>query len=344
MENLLYHSPALPFPKSMNLKQLFINRVGRLRSGWRVLIFALVFLILSILMGMAVGIGSKLTIQLAPDRAVAHYLENLILRSVLLLATLLAGYICTRWLEGLPWRALGLWLHAGWLRDFFVGSLIGIASLALATAIATAGGGLSFTVSARDALLQVAQTLLFSALLFIVAALAEEALFRGYPLQTLTRAKLAWLAVLLTSIPFAAVHLKNPNVAAGFTFINTALAGVWFAVAYLRTRSLWFPLGIHWAWNWALGSLFGLPVSGINDLAPHPLLHGTDLGPAWLTGGSYGIEGGVACTITLVLSTIFIWRTRLLRATPEMELLSSQENPVAEAHRHILEPLTTPDG
>jgi hypothetical protein len=343
MENLLSHSPALPLPKSMNLKQLFINPVGRLRSGWRVLIFTLVFLILSILMGIAVGIGSKLMIQLAPDRAVAHYLENFILRSVLLLATLLAGYICTRWLEGLPWRALGLWLHAGWLRDFFIGSLIGIASLALATAIATAGGGLSFTVSGRDALLQMAQTLLFSAILFIVAALAEEALFRGYPLQTLTRAKLAWLAVLLTSIPFAAVHLKNPNVAAGFTFINTALAGVWFAVAYLRTRSLWFPLGIHWAWNWALGSLFGLPVSGINDLAPHPLLHGTDLGPAWLTGGSYGIEGGFACTITLLVSTIFIWRTRLVRATPEMELLSSQENPVAEAHRHILEPLTTPD-
>jgi membrane protease YdiL (CAAX protease family) len=327
----------------MNLKQLFINPVGRLRSGWRALIFALVFLILSILMGIAVGIGSKLMIQLAPDRAVAHYLENFILRSVLLLAALLAGYICTRLLEGLPWRALGLWLHAGWLRDFFVGSLMGIASLALATAIATAGGGLSFTVSGRDALLQVAQTLLFSAILFIVAALAEEALFRGYPLQTLTRAGLIGLGVVVTSFAFAASHMEYPNFKAGLAFINLLLAGLWFAVAYLRTRSLWFPLGIHWAWNWALGSLFGLPVSGINDLAPHPLLHGTDLGPAWLTGGSYGIEGGVACTITLLVSTIFIWRTRLVRATPEMELLSSQENPVEEAHRHILEPLTTPD-
>lgn len=312
----------------MNLKQVFINPVGRLRSGWRLLIFALVFLILSILMGIAAEIGSKLTIPLAPSRGVAHYLENFILRLVLLLAALVAGYICTRWLEGLPWRALGLWLHAGWLRDLFVGSLIGIASLALATVIATTGGGLSFTVSGRAALLQVAQTLVFSAVLFIVAALAEEALFRGYPLQTMTRAKLAWLAVLLTSVPFAAVHLKNPNVAAGFTFINTALAGVWLAVAYLRTRSLWFPLGVHWAWNWALGSLFGLPVSGITDLAPYPLLHGTDLGPAWLTGGSYGIEGGLACTIALVVSTIFIWRTRLVRPTPEMEMLSSQENPL----------------
>jgi membrane protease YdiL (CAAX protease family) len=312
----------------MSLKQVFINPVGRLRSGWRVLVFVLVFLILVILMGIAAKKISELAIQLAPSRTVAQYLENFISRLVLLLAALGAGYICTRWLEGLSWRALGLWLHVGWSRDLFVGSLLGIASLALAAVIATAGGGLSFTISGREALLQVGQTLLFSAVLFIIAALAEEALFRGYPLQTLTRANLAWLAVLLTSVPFAAVHLRNPNVAAGFTFVNTALAGVWLAVAYLRTRSLWFPLGVHWAWNWALGSLFGLPVSGITDLAPHPLLHGTDLGPAWLTGGSYGIEGGLACTITLIVSTVFIWRTRLVSATPEMKLLTSQENPL----------------
>jgi hypothetical protein len=168
-----------------------------------------------------------------------------------------------------------------------------------------------------------------SALLFVFAALAEEALFRGYPLQTLTRAKLAWLAVFLTSVPFAAVHLNNPNVVKGFTFVNTALAGVWLAVAYLRTRSLWLPLGVHWAWNWALGSLFGLPVSGITTIAPNPLLHGTDLGPAWLTGGSYGIEGGLACTIALIVSTMFIWRMRLVSATPEMKELTSKENPVA---------------
>ena len=179
------------------------------------------------------------------------------------------------------------------------------------------------------ALIQVAQTLLVSGALFIIAALAEEALFRGYPLQTMTRVKLAWLGALLTSVPFALAHLRNPNIAAGFTFINTALAGVWLAMAYLRTRSLWFPLGVHWAWNWALGSLFGLPVSGISNLAPHPLLKGTDLGPAWLTGGSYGIEGGVACTITLLVSTVFIWRTRLVSADAEMKTLTSQENPVA---------------
>jgi uncharacterized protein len=184
----------------------------------------------------------------------------------------------------------------------------------------------------------VALTLIFSAALFILAALAEEALFRGYPLQTTARARLAWLGVFLTSVPFAVVHLRNPNVAAGFTFVNTALAGVWLAVAYLRTRSLWFPLGVHWAWNWALGSVFGLPVSGITDLAPHPLMRGSDLGPAWLTGGSYGIEGGIAGTIALVVSTIFIWRTRLVSADAEMKRLTSQENPVIRPTNFSLSP------
>jgi hypothetical protein len=59
------------------------------------------------------------------------------------------------------------------------------------------------------------------------------------------------------------------------------------------------------------------------------LLRGVDVGPAWLTGGSYGIEGGVACTITLVVATIFIWKTRLRSATDEMKNLTTNENPVA---------------
>ena len=312
----------------MDLKQIFINDAGRLRSGWRVLIFILVYIALLFLLSTAVRIGYAVGLRIAPGRSLGAFTEDFIFRLILLASALLAGYLCNRRLEGLPWRALGLTLHARWWRDFIVGSLIGVASLALAAAIAAAAGGLRFSASQRTMLLPVGQTLVLSALLFIFAALAEEALFRGYPLQTLTRARLAWLAILLTSVPFAAVHLRNPNVVKGFTFINTALAGVWLAVAYLRTRSLWLPLGVHWAWNWALGSLFGLPVSGITTIAPNPLLHGTDLGPAWLTGGSYGVEGGLACTIALTISTIFIWRMTLVSATEEMAKMTSNENPV----------------
>jgi len=131
-------------------------------------------------------------------------------------------------------------------------------------------------------------------------------------LQTLTRANLAWLGVLLTSAPFAAFHLNKQHVVPGLTFLNTALAGVWLASAYLRTRRLWFPLGLHWSWNWAQASLLGLPVSGINRIAPAPLLHAMNSGPDWLTGGPYGIEGGAACTIALLVSTAVVWRWKLI--------------------------------
>jgi membrane protease YdiL (CAAX protease family) len=311
----------------MELKQIFINHAGRLRSGWRLSVFVLIYFFLLFLLTSAVRVVYAVAMYVSPNQEWSNNLGDFVFRLILLVSAVGAGFFCTRALEGLPWRALGLSFHEGWLRDLLIGSAIGVASLALATGIATAGGGLRFSFSAAALLPQVGQTLLFSAILFIGAALAEEALFRGYPLQTLTRAGLASLGVLLTSVPFAAIHLKNPNVAQGFTFVNTALAGVWFAIAYLRTRSLWFPTGIHWAWNWAQGSLFGLPVSGITRLAPHPLLQGTDLGPAWLTGGSYGIEGGLACTVTLIVFTLFIWRTKLVTATDELMTLTSRENP-----------------
>lgn len=309
----------------MDLNQIFINSAGRLRSGWRVVIFVGVFVLFLMVLTTLARVGFAVSVRAGIN--FGPFLQDLVFRLIMLLSALAAGFICNYGLERLPWRALGLSLHPGWLRDLLVGSAIGIASLALAAAFATACGGLTFTISGSATLVKVGTTLILSALLFIIAALAEEALFRGYPLQTLTRARLVWLAIFLTSVPFALVHLNNPNVVSGFTFINTALAGVWMAVAYLRTRSLWFPLGVHWAWNWALGSLFGLPVSGITNLAPYPLLHGIDLGPAWLTGGTYGIEGGLAGTVTLIVSTVFIWRTRLVSATPEMQMLTSQENP-----------------
>jgi hypothetical protein len=184
-------------------------------------------------------------------------------------------------------------------------------------------------------LLAAGRSLLTSGALLFVAALAEEAAFRGYPLQTLTRSGLMWLGVLLTSVPFGFAHLLNPNVVPGVTFANTALAGVWLAAAYLKTRSLWFPLGVHWGWNLSLGWLFGLPVSG-GRLVSTSFLRGDDIGPAWLTGGDYGIEGGAACTVALIVFTLFIWRTRLGAATPELLKLTSEENPATPPRVSVL--------
>jgi len=294
----------------METYNFFIDRDGHLRSGWRVAIFCISFFIFLQVIDVLLVAGLAALLR-RPIGDIGQSLWGLVAgHGAILISSLLVGWGCGALLEELPFAALGCAPHRGWLRNFVIGSALGTASLFLAALLTSLTRGIRFSFDTAGAQL-IGRTLLGSILIFLFAGAAEEALFRGYPLQTLTRARLAWLGVLLTSVPFAAAHLNNPNAVAGFTFINTALAGAWLAVAYLRTRSLWLPFGLHWSWNWAQASLLGLPVSGIERIAPAPLLKAINAGPDWLTGGAYGIEGGAACTIALLISTLVIWRAKL---------------------------------
>lgn len=318
----------------MNPLAIFLNRQDRLRSGWRFVLFGAVFYALSTAITVLVYVaafalrGKKpADFSAALDGPLGYLLQFLLT----FVPALLLGWGFGKFFDGVPRRALGWARHRGWLRDLLVGSLIGFASLLLAAALASAAGGFRFALAPEGLGLAFVKTFFGAALVYVLLAAAEECAFRGYPLQTLLRSHAVALAALPGSLIFAAVHLSNPNVPRGvglaFMFGNTAVAGVWLAVAYWRTRSLWLPLGIHWAWNWALGSVVGLPVSGITSLNRAPLVRASDAGPEWLTGGAYGIEGGAACTIALILSTAFVWRTRLLRADEELKKFTDAEQP-----------------
>jgi hypothetical protein len=306
---------------------IFLNRQHRLRSGWRLAIFCAVY---SAAIAAAFTTIYAILFLLRISEAEARLTGTLgyILQSLVFFTTaLVVGWGCGRLFEDLPLRALGWTRHRGWLRDLLWGTLLGVASLFVAVLIATVFRGYKFSVAPTISSVAFVKTFFGAAVIFILAAAAEEMLFRGYPLQTMMRALPFLAAVVPSSVIFAYVHLENPNVSWGFTFLNTTLAGFWLAVAYLRTRSLWFPLGLHWAWNWAMAALLGLPVSGITSLGRAPLFPTTDTGPAWLTGGAYGIEGGAACTIALIVSTIFIWKTRLLKADEELKKFTDEEIP-----------------
>jgi membrane protease YdiL (CAAX protease family) len=326
----------------MKLSQLFLNSAGRLRSGWRVTFFVVAFsLLVELLFLFAYLIAFAVYGGGAQNFLVTRW-GYLVQAVILLFAALFVGWTCGVLFEKIPFAALGWARHRGWLRDLRYGTLIGAASLVLATVIAKLRGGFSFSFNATGMYGSLAKTLIGSAFVFILAAAAEESVFRSYPLQTWTRARLVMVGAILTSLAFAYAHQGNPNlnvpnVYPKLAFANTALAGFWLVIAWWRTRSLWLPLGIHWSWNWAMGSVLGLPVSGITSLAPTPLLRATDNGPAWLTGGAYGIEGGVACTVALIVSIAFVWRTKLLRATEDMKALSGLELQIKEEKPAVAE-------
>jgi hypothetical protein len=312
------------------MTDFFYNGAGRLRSVWRLALFVAAYVAVVTVVFMVAEFAAALLLPRGVYKLIFEGTAGFIIQSFLLyVPAALIGWGCAVMLEDLPWRSLGWARHEGWLRDAMFGTLVGGVAVCVAALAGWAAGGYGFSVA--EVTLGVAKTLAGSFVIFLLGAAAEEMLFRGYPLQTLMRSWPVWLALLPVSVPFALVHLANPNVVPGFTFVNTVLAGVWLCVAYWRTRSLWFPLGLHFGWNWVQGALLGSPVSGITGITPHPLLRFADAGPAWVGGGAYGIEGGAACTLALVVGTLFTWRTGLLTATPEMRQYTDGENPNPQA-------------
>jgi hypothetical protein len=302
----------------MDTRWPFLDESGRLRSGWRFLIFFIAFLFAAAVIGGGVmAILASLLIEFEPGTPSSFLVSG----TLLLIPALLVGWLAGKVLEGLPFRALGAWFTAGWMRHLALGILLGAATLAMAVLIAFVFGGLRFQVGTADAG-TLARSLAVSLLIFAIGAAGEEVLFRGYILQTFSRSAIAWVGIAMTSLFFAVVHLKNPS-ANLISTIDTVMAGVWLGIAYLKTRDLWFVWGLHLMWNWMQGSFFGIEVSGLTDFVSASVLKELDLGPAWLTGGSYGLEGGIASTIALVVSTIAIYFMPYLKPGAEMMRLTS---------------------
>jgi len=313
---------------------LLYNQAGRLRSGWRFAIFLLALLVLVAIIG---GIVAATAAVVSPQvrqsvRLITSSNAGFIIQwAMMLIASLVVGWLCARTLEGLPFRSLGASFRGGWMRDFALGSVVGATTLLLAAFIITAFGGFRFAFNYSAPVAAIITTLITTFVIFFLGAAAEEALFRGYILQTFLRSHKVLIAALPGALLFGYVHLDNPNIAFGWTFINTALAGVWLAIAYLKTRNLWFPTGVHWAWNWTTASVLGMPVSGITRIAREPAFDFAETGADWFTGGSYGIEGGAVCTFALIVSSLFIWKTRWLKADEDLLVMTSRENPVDSA-------------
>lgn len=139
-------------------------------------------------------------------------------------------------------------------------------------------------------------------LLYLPAAVHEELLFRGYAFQKLRR----WnrvVALLFVALLFAALHMNNTAVSwIGLT--NIFLGGVLLGLAYERFERLWFPIGLHLAWNVMSGPILGHEVSGYDSMATVFVERGG--GPWWLTGGEFGIEGSVWMTVTEVTGIVLL--------------------------------------
>lgn len=180
---------------------------------------------------------------------------------------------------------------AGFLRGFALGAII--AALALLLGVPAAGAGWQLDGGAPDAW---ARSFLLTGLVLLPAAFVEELIFRGAPLVALARSFGRMPAIVGLSTLFGLAHLSNPDVTA-LGVANIILAGVFLGAVFFTPGGLWTSTGAHLGWNLTLAGL-AAPVSGLP--IPMPWLDYAPGGPAWLTGGPFGPEGGLLATLCLL--------------------------------------------
>jgi CAAX protease family protein len=271
------------------------------RSGWRLLIFitlaAIPFVTIQVLLA-AGGFRPDLAHELPPT-------VILVGESLEFLCPLFAAWVMSH-LEDKSFPDYGLPGRGAFGRNFWTGSGIGLIALSALLVGIRVGHGFYFgsvALHATGAL----YFGVFWAIAFLVVGFAEEFLFRGYALATLSGGIGFWPAAIVLSAVFGAVHLtnlrENPTGA-----LSAGMVGLLFCFSLRRTGSLWFAIGFHAAWDYGESFIYSVPNSGV--LAQGHLLnsHFNSGAPAWLTGGAVGPEGSVFVFIVLAIIFVFIDR------------------------------------
>lgn len=214
-------------------------------------------------------------------------------------------FLLWRALRGGRIHQLGLPEGSAAPRGLGLGALQGAGLIAAVTLAGMAVGGLSFAGLAEDAdlLTEGARSAFTLSGLLLLSAFAEEVLFRGYLLRILLEGRSVAIAALGSTLLFGAFHGYNPG-AGPLGVVGTALAGLLFVLITLRDGHLWRAVGVHWGWNFSMGFLCSLPISGLAVKGLVSWDVDAERADLWL-GGEFGPEGGILGV--LVLGAAVVW-------------------------------------
>lgn len=216
------------------------------------------------------------------------------------LAALTANLLTMRIFDRRPISDIGLATGHGAGRNIATGAAIGAGAAAIMLTLPLLGSEGHLVPQNATPFAWGRLLVYFLALLF--GAAGEEVLFRGYAFQLLIQRIGPFATVLPVGVLFGLAHANNPG-STVLSLVNTSLWGIVLGVAYLRSRDLWLPIGLHFGWN-AVLPMFGVNLSGLTiDLTRY--VYQWDLSTLW-SGGAYGPEGGLLTTFfgLLVLATV----------------------------------------
>ena len=263
----------------------FLNPERQLRNGWWILIF---FLVLAAFLVPTIILAQKSSLDV----------------SIGLQASIIAltSFIC-QLLQRKPLTELLGKLNVRWFKELCLGGLIGSAIMLIPASILGIFGWVDWQWNPMGF-----SVLSSSLLLFMGVAAAEELLFRGFIFQRLISGLGQWPAQLIIAAFFVLTHLNNPGmtgIVKVMASINIFLASIMFGIAFIRTRSLAMPLGLHLMANLMQGGILGFGVSGAQQFGLLKPIFAE--APLWLTGGQFGLEASLPGLICVVITLFMLY-------------------------------------
>ena len=226
----------------------------------------------------------------------------------------------------------GLFDRRGWAKELLAGIAGGALIFSIVVAASAALG--NYHVTGRGGLETIWEPIAGGAL---IPGFTEELFFRGILFRYIEKAAGSWIALALSSAAFGAAHLLNPGATWFSSFAIAVEAGILLGAVYMLTRRLWAAMGLHAAWNFTQGWIFGLPVSGGHGGTG--LMNGQLTGPELLTGGAFGLEASlpavaVATTAGLAMLVVAVRRGSVVPPMWSRKAVSAPAGapPAAQSH------------
>ena len=317
-----------------NILQPFWNPDdSRLRALWRVILhFVVIFLGLQLTSAILCPIFSgRVSDDGGPD-PIASMVALLLTGMVYVVVTIAAA----RFLDRRSFSDYGLVWNTQWRRDLLFGLLLGGLLMAAIFVVELAMGWI--TIDGMFVTLLpfpfIAAFLLFLVQMTLVGAY-EELVFRGFQMKNIAEGlnvgsfggrNALFLAWTVTSILFGLIHAMNPGATVGTT-LKITLAGFFLALPFLLTGELAISIGVHVAWNFFQGNVFGFPVSGLTFFRT-TVFNTVQGGPELWTGGGFGPEAGLLGFIAMIIGSLaMIWWVKRTRGTLNPSLSLAEYRP-----------------
>ncbi len=213
-------------------------------------------------------------------------------------------YIRVVKIEERPFSSIGF-SKEGWIKKYLTGFMVGAILTASEVVLLYSFGLISVEHSPSQPVgLSAIKYIIIILIGWIVQSSAEEIVTRGWLMNVLSAKYNRWVGLIVSSTYFGLMHVFNPNISY-IAVINLVLAGFLFGLYVLKTNDLWGACGLHCAWNFFMGNIFGLEVSG-TSASVGTLFDLNLIGNPSISGGKFGPEGGICETIIIIVAIIVI--------------------------------------